>query len=438
MTGAVGAAWRNLTGAVAGKGRAASDASEQFYNRLIANHCGQLISTHTKNGETLFASLASESVVGCSDLELMGSGFINKLHLQDRIVFLKAVSDVANDSKERSVKLRFRSPASDSSSWRSILVIARRIEEPSEESEHVVCTTTDMTEVQEQEIAINRAIETANELDEDKRRFLATMSHELRTPLNAIIGFADILDQGVFGELPNPKHREHVSLIKQSGEHLLGVVNDVLDVSRLEAGKYELSYSQFAIEEVVTPSINMLNQSANSAGVALSVRISENLPEIYADRRSCQQILINIISNAIKFTPSGGRVSVDVCRRNEMIEMQVTDNGIGIDESFIPKLGQPFVQAESRSNRHYEGTGLGLSIVKGLLDLHGGNMKIESGLSEGTKVSIALPLKPKSVKPVPFDDSQQLVRLQPAKQLDVIEQEIQSSSEGEYRERVSA
>src|SRR5579884_3838400 len=223
-----------------------------------------------------------------------------------------------------------------------------------------------------------------------KSHFLATMSHELRTPLNAIIGFSDMLinrDR----EIEPARRIEYARLINESGRHLLSVVNDMLDMSKLETGNFEISPDSFAPADAITACCNLFMLKAQRAGIALEVRVPE-LPEIVADRRAFTQILINLIANAVKFTPAGGRVTVSAACEGARLAMSIEDNGVGIAEDDLPRLGEAFFQARASYDRRYDGTGLGLSIVKGLLSLHGGDMRIESRLGEGTRVVVRLPI----------------------------------------------
>ncbi|MCO5730956.1 HAMP domain-containing sensor histidine kinase [Rhizobium sp. SSA_523] len=228
---------------------------------------------------------------------------------------------------------------------------------------------------------------------ETKSRFLAAVSHELRTPLNAILGFSDVLAGEYFGALQNERQREYVSLIRQSGGHLLSVVNTMLDMSRIEAGRYELITEPFRIAEAVETCRAMLDLQARNKGVTLTTRIARGLGDVVADRRAVQQILINLTGNAVKFTPAGGVVSIDAEERGRTLVIVVSDTGIGIAADKMDRLGQPFTQVQGDYNRAYEGTGLGLSLVKGLVSLHGGQFAIESRLGEGTVVTVTLPLE---------------------------------------------
>jgi signal transduction histidine kinase len=230
--------------------------------------------------------------------------------------------------------------------------------------------------------------ETANRT---KSEFLANMSHELRTPLNAIIGFSEVIKLGMFGPL-NERYRSYGGDIFYSGNHLLELINEILDLSKLEAGQLELHEEDIDVESTIRESRRLIEFQAQKSGVELSEAIEERLPLLRADDRRFRQILINLFSNAVKFTPEGGRVHVSVRRLNGGIAIAIRDTGIGISPDQIPKALQPFGQIDSKISRKYEGTGLGLPLAKHLVELHGGTLTIRSEVNVGTTVTLILPL----------------------------------------------
>ncbi len=233
----------------------------------------------------------------------------------------------------------------------------------------------------------------AEEANQSKSEFLANMSHELRTPLNAINGFSDIMQKEMFGPLGDPRYTEYVNDILFSGQHLLSLINDILDMSKIEAGKMNLHPEHVDMDSLIQQVIRIVRGRAESNGQKL-IYDPENLPEIEADPRAVKQILLNLITNAIKFTPEGGVVSIQVTVKSAGLIIEVSDTGIGISEDDLRRLAKPFEQVESQHNRQKEGTGLGLALSKSLVELHGGNFKIESTLGEGTAVIFTLPNKP--------------------------------------------
>ena len=234
-----------------------------------------------------------------------------------------------------------------------------------------------------------KELEAANRAKSD---FLANMSHELRTPLNAIIGFSNMLRTEVFGELTNPKQREYVDDIHNSGKHLLELIKDILDVSALEAGKVELHETDLHLPDLVEQTCRLVMARAAEKGVLLRTEAPGNLPALHADERRLKQVLLNLLTNAIKFTPEGGEVVLAVHMtplRN--MSITVTDTGIGMDKDEVEKAMTMFGQIDSPFSRAEEGTGLGLPLSKGLVELHGGSLIIASKKDAGTRVTVQLP-----------------------------------------------
>lgn len=238
--------------------------------------------------------------------------------------------------------------------------------------------------------------ETANSL---KTRFLANVSHELRTPLNAIIGFSDMMRRELFGELGNDKYLEYSELINDSGVHLLDLINDLLDMSKIEAGKYELERSSLFVPIIMEACLRLVRLQAQKAKVKLNVDLPAHLPYIEADPRACKQMLLNLLSNAIKFTPAGGQVTLSAHARAGYLELAVTDTGVGISPEDLERLGKPFEQvaqqqdlAQDGYGRAQSGTGLGLALVQSLAELHSGQVDIISEVGVGTTVKIVLPM----------------------------------------------
>jgi two-component system cell cycle sensor histidine kinase PleC len=234
----------------------------------------------------------------------------------------------------------------------------------------------------------------AEDANQAKSKFLANMSHELRTPLNAIIGFSEIMESGMFGPLGAEKYTEYSRDIRESGEYLLDVINDILDMSKIEAGGIRLVPETVALETILADCQRVVSTRAAEKHLNLEARIEPELV-LNADRRAVKQIALNLLSNAVKFTPEGGAVTVYGRRRGGAVIMAIKDNGIGIPKDALGKLGRPFEQVESQLTKKYQGSGLGLAIAKSLVELHGGEMRIRSMLGKGTTVIVRLPLKAK-------------------------------------------
>jgi cell cycle sensor histidine kinase DivJ len=223
-----------------------------------------------------------------------------------------------------------------------------------------------------------------------KSRFLANMSHELRTPLNAIIGFSDIMRSRLFGPMEG-RYAEYAALIHESGGHLLDLINDVLDMSKIEAERFSLSLEPFDAREAVAAALRLTRVQADTARIQLRGVLPPAPLDVNADRRALKQIVLNLVSNALKFTQPGGQVNVIARGQGQVLEIIVADTGVGISRADLERLGRPFEQAGGVEQRQL-GTGLGLSLVRAFAELHGGTMTIKSILGEGTVVSIKLPV----------------------------------------------
>ena len=256
----------------------------------------------------------------------------------------------------------------------------------------ILITSPDITELKQREQALEAAIQQAEAANRAKSAFLANMSHELRTPLNAVIGFAEIIEADGIGNLGIEKHREYAGDIAKSGKHLLGIINDVLDLSKIEAGQFELVEKIVDLVEVVQDSMDIVGLSARKSDVDLKAEMAPGLPRMRADPRALRQILLNLLANAIKFTESGGEVILEaVCETDGDMLLRVRDTGIGMAEDDIVRALTPFSQLDQALNRRYEGTGLGLPLSKSLTELHGGDLEIDSNVGNGTVVTVRLP-----------------------------------------------
>jgi two-component system, sensor histidine kinase LadS len=223
-----------------------------------------------------------------------------------------------------------------------------------------------------------------------KSEFLAAMSHELRTPLNAVIGFSEVLQAQLFGPL-NPKQAEYVDDIHDSGRHLLALINDVLDLSKVEAGRMELELSRFDLPAAVGDAVTLVRERAHRHGIALRCRLDDGVDDLVADERKVKQVLVNLLSNAVKFTPPGGIVEVSAVRTNESVEIAVSDTGVGIEPADQEAIFDEFRQAGGESAQRAEGTGLGLSLAKRLVELHGGRICVRSVVGQGSTFTFSLP-----------------------------------------------
>ncbi|MBP6014483.1 MAG: PAS domain-containing protein [Alphaproteobacteria bacterium] len=256
----------------------------------------------------------------------------------------------------------------------------------------MIGSTQDVTMLRQTQEELIEAKIRAETASQTKSRFLASMSHELRTPLNAIIGFSELLMSDTASGFPEERRVEYQRDINSSGKHLLGVINDILDISRIEAGKMMMDEEDVALAELIDTALRMTRPKADDGGVALSRQALGTVPGVIGDRRLFLQALLNLISNAVKFTPRDGRVDVTTrVLADGGVEIAVRDTGIGMSEADVARVGEPFLQVDGRLSRKFEGTGLGLVIAKRLIEMHGGQLKVESRLGDGTTMTIALP-----------------------------------------------
>lgn len=255
-----------------------------------------------------------------------------------------------------------------------------------------VLVAQDVRKRRQREAQLIAAKEQAEMADRTKSEFLANMSHELRTPLNAIIGFSDLIAQEALGPIGNPKYREYVGDINGAGNHLLTIISDILDLAKIEAGEAELQERLIDVAHVVAGCVRMVQSRADGGGVAIELNLADSIPPMQADEVKLKQILLNLMTNAVKFTPPGGKITVKAwLSEHDGIVLQVIDTGIGIAMNDIPKVLAPFGQGESALARSHEGTGLGLPLTKRLIELHSGSMNLQSEASEGTTITVRFP-----------------------------------------------
>ena len=342
-----------------------------------------------RDGLVESASARARSVLGLHPGLLLGDGLFKRLHVTDRVSWLTAVADLRDGASGGEAVLRIRLPERGDAEAPAMQAFHARFAR-ARNGDMIVFLADDSRNED-----LRRQLETVRENAESgsmaKNRFLASVSHELRTPLNAIIGFADILDQELFGGFEDARQKEYVGLISRSGQHLLSVVNAILDVSKIESGTYAIHAEAFDFAEAAAMPCSIAEQQAAPKRITLVTSLAPKMDELVADRRAVQQILINLLSNAVKFTPEGGQVTLGARRAGDHFTFWVNDTGIGIAEQDLKRLGQPFMQVQNDYTRQFEGTGLGLSLVKGLVQLHGGMIAIDSAPGEGTCVSITLP-----------------------------------------------
>jgi two-component system, cell cycle sensor histidine kinase DivJ len=368
---------------------------EEERYRLLALNMSDVISRHSRNGAVQFISPAAESLLGTQVSQLTGHGLFDRVHVADRPAYLTAMSAAARGGEAKSVEFRLK--RDDTRGAVDFIWVEMRCR-PLEQSAvatgeaEVVAVTRDITDRKMQEQALELARGAAEAADAAKTRFLATMSHELRTPLNAIIGFSEMIAREDSLMLDAARRKEYAQLINDSGQHLLGVVNGILDMSKMETGNFEIAPQTFAPRAAVINCCNLLALKARENGIDLIANLPQDLPALNADPCAFKQIVLNLVSNSIKFTERGGRVTVGAQVEGTRLVLRVTDTGVGIGPEDLKLIGAPFFQAGKTYQRRHEGTGLGLSIVKSLVALHSGEFKVQSKVDEGTTVTVAMPL----------------------------------------------
>jgi two-component system, cell cycle sensor histidine kinase DivJ len=373
--------------------------AEEDRYRLLARNITDVITRHGRDGAVLFVSPAAESMFGVRTAELHGHGLFDRVHVADRPAYLTALGDTAAVGAASSVEFRVRRETTDAAdqpaaefAW--IEMRCQPLDPTASDAgagQQVVAVLRDVTERRRLQQAQLDAHAEAARANDAKSRFLATMSHELRTPLNAVIGFSDMLMKENELMLDSRRRSEYAGLIHNSGKHLLSVVNGILDMSKIETGNFAITPEPFAPSQVVANCCDLLALRASEAGVRLERRAGADLPDLVADKRAVQQILLNLVSNAIRFTDRGGCVTVSARAEAATISFVVEDDGVGINEADLARVGEPYFQAATSYDRRQGGTGLGLSIVKGLVRLHGGDLSIRSRVGQGTRVTVRLP-----------------------------------------------
>jgi cell cycle sensor histidine kinase DivJ len=321
---------------------------------------------------------------------LVRHGILELILVCDRPAFLKAVSDAVHGKREATVEFRLRAQEAAPFVWMEMR--ASRCSATGA----VIGALRDMSDIRTTRHASapmrTMAVPSSEEAADCRHRLLANVSHELRTPLNAIIGFSEMLATADLCPKNPEQQREYARIINASGQHLLSVVNTILDMSKIESGVFAIEPEHFDLAALIDFSCDLVKLKAQEKSIELLAARAPGLGEIVADKRACKQILLNLLSNAVKFTPEGGRVTVVARQDGAFLEINVSDTGIGVTPAELQRLGDPFYQARSTYDRPYEGAGLGLSIVRGLVALHGGAISFASAPNEGASVTVRLPM----------------------------------------------
>jgi len=356
--------------------------------RFLADNAMDMITRHGTDGRIRFASPAAQTMLGRTPDSLVGLAPAALVHPDDLSTMQNALVEASYFGRASAAEVRVRR---NDGSYLWTEMRCRPASPAKGEAADIVAVTRDISERKMHERALIDARDQAEAANRAKSRFLANMSHELRTPLNAIIGFSEVMTQEMFGPVGSPRYLDYARVINESGGHLLELINGILDMSKIEAGKFELCEEIFDLDEVATQAVRFVKLQSDRKGVALKTSIAPDAKSMFADKRGVKQILVNLVTNGVKFTPRGGEVRVVATRDARGLVITVSDTGVGIGAADLKRLGQPFEQVEGEHVRSQEGTGLGLALVKALATLHGGEVRLDSMLGEGTAVTVTLP-----------------------------------------------
>ena len=357
----------------------------QFYTRSLFESNIDALMTSDAEGIITDINKQMEALTECTRDELIGSPFKN--YFTDPKKAEAVIQQVLREKKITNYELIVHAK-----NGKETLVSynAATLYDRDRKLQGVFAAARDITAHKRQEDELHEAKDQAEQANRIKSEFLSNMSHELRTPLNAIIGFSEALKDGLMGKVAE-NQLEYINDIYISGEHLLSLINDILDLAKVEAGKLELELEQFSLDSVLQNSLSMVKEKALTHRLKVTLEADAMMPEIVADIRKLKQIVYNMLSNAVKFTPDGGDVTIGAHRVGDMLEITVRDTGIGISTENQAKLFQPFTQIDSILARKYQGTGLGLVMIKHLAELHGGSVSFASEVNKGSLFSVKIP-----------------------------------------------
>jgi len=361
--------------------------------RLMAEEASDIVIVRDPDGNIYFVSPALERVLGHKIADA-GRGLLLKLTHPDDIEKARAVMAVPPPGKTQTGIFRVRH---GDGHYLWLETTTRGIyDQAGRQLRNVLSVSRDVTERMKHEFEIKAAQARAESANKAKSRFLANMSHELRTPLNAVIGFTDMMRQRTFGPLGNERYEEYATLIYDSGQLLLDLISDMLDMAKIEAGKLELNLESVDFKGTIEDCVRMLRDRAENSGLELTVSLPKDTSFAMADKRAVKQVMLNLLTNAIKFTPAGGHVGVSVRNGDGQVTITVRDTGIGIPAADLERLGSPFEQVTADPMLAKSGSGLGLALVRALMEKHGGTLAIDSEEGIGTEVRVSFPVQAKS------------------------------------------
>jgi len=359
--------------------------------QLIAEHSDDMLARHTPDGRITFLSPAIKKVLGVEPDALIGQDMVQFIHRDDRQHVREAMEKLSASSD--SARLAFRLQHLDGHFIWFESTLHAVCDDLTGDMVEVIAVTRDITERKSHEQKLLQARERAEAANRAKSSFLANMSHELRTPLNAVIGFSEILKREMYGPLGDANYSDYACLIHDSGSHLLDLINDILDMSKIEAGKMDINIEKLDLADIARSCIRFVEQKSSdkNQNVLLDMEPSVEDVPVEGDMRATKQILLNLLSNAVKFTGEGGTIRITIRSLADAVEIAVDDNGMGIAPDNIARVLQPFEQVIGQSSIAEEGTGLGLTLTRSLCDLQNGTFSLESTLGAGTRVAVTLP-----------------------------------------------
>jgi PAS domain S-box-containing protein len=355
----------------------------------MAEEASDIVVLHEPDGHIFYASSALERILKRTAADIEQYKFLDLVHPDD---VEEAARTTAIPLPGQILTATYRMLHGDGH-YLWIETTTRGIYDPQTGAlRNMIGVSRDVTQRMNHELDVKAAQERAESANKAKSRFLANMSHELRTPLNAVIGFTDLMRQRTFGPLGNERYEEYATLIYDSGQLLLDLISDMLDMAKIEAGRLELNYERVDVNGTVEDSVRMLRDRAENNGLELTLSLPKEPLFLIADKRAVKQVLLNLLTNAIKFTPAGGHVGVSVRYGDGLTTITVRDTGVGIPASELPRLGNPFEQVNSDPTIAKGGSGLGLALVRALMEKHSGTLSIDSEEGVGTTVRVTFPL----------------------------------------------
>jgi cell cycle sensor histidine kinase DivJ len=398
------AALHLLGGRRMGRARRRAERSHAKHYQVLSDAIGDLVMRHDAAGGVVSASGDARGLFALDADSLLGRGFFNRVHVADRPAYLHTIDTAAQRDGTMTTTVRLRTGQTLSSAagyeepvfaWAEIRVhrFGPDLHDGGPgDGAAAISVVRNVTDAKTAEHRLEAARAEAELANSWKDRLLANVSHELRTPLNAILGFSEMLGDPELAPREPAKQMEYARIIHASADHLLSMVNVILDTSKIAAGKFRIAPEPFDVEALIGDCCDMLRLKAEAGEVELIRAPLSGARELVADKRACRQILINLLSNAVKFTEPGGHVTVGADSVGDRMDLYVADTGVGIPAEFLPRLGDPFFQVRADYDRSFEGAGLGLSLVRGLVGLHGGALLLESVAGVGTRVTARLPL----------------------------------------------